>query len=178
VRQSDKTAVILKRIPLHRVRRDEAHPDEISAELYYLKAAKHLTNIVKMIDSFVTRRHLYIIFLKTQNTIELFHFVLIKFPLNETIVKHILLQCISTVVELQILDILHGDIKDNNILITVPQHKIVLIDFGAASRFKEEAYTSYQGADVYAPPEWVAHKHYHADNLNVWQLGTFVTIFY
>jgi serine/threonine protein kinase len=168
--------VILKRISIHCAHRDEKHPDKYK-EVSFLTECLHLTNIVKMIDSFVTRRHLYIIFLKTPNSIDLFTYVMVENPLHEKIIKGIFLQCISTVMDLQILDILHGDIKDDNILITIPQRRILFIDFGAASRFKQEAYTSYQGAIVYAPPEWVAHKHYHGDSLNVWQLGTFVTIF-
>ena len=48
----------------------------------------------------------------------------------------------------------HRDLKDENILYNPVTKKIKIIDFGSASALTTDAYYTYQGTDVYLPPEF------------------------
>ena len=65
----------------------------------------------------------------------------------------------------------HRDIKDENILYNHETKTIKLIDFGSASRLTVESYRSYQGTDVYLPPEYYKHKCYDPFPASVWSIG-------
>merc|ERR1711971_1069426 len=91
---------------------------------------------------------------------------------SEELAKKIFKQVVQTVIDLEKLNVLHGDIKDENILIDTQTNEIKLIDFGAGNKlFEEKSYHTYHGTRVYAPPEWIKHKSYTASGLNVWSLG-------
>jgi len=78
----------------------------------------------------------------------------------------------GTILDLDSADILHGDIKDENILIDVKTNEVKLIDFGAGNKkFDEKLYKTYHGTRVYSPPEWIESKFYTSSSLNVWSLG-------
>ena len=64
---------------------------------------------------------------------------------------------------------LHGDIKEENILIHRKNLSVKLIDFGCSSY--TGIYTHYEGTSVYAPPEWKLIRKYTASGLNVWSIG-------
>ena len=67
--------------------------------------------------------------------------------------------------------ILHGNLKDENVLIHRENLSLKLIDFGSSSHFTEGFYTHYEGKSVFAPPEWKLERKYTANGLNVWSLG-------
>ena len=79
------------------------------------------------------------------------------------------------------LHVLHGDVKDENILMDLDTGTARLIDFGSgswapASSASSEAspalYTDYEGTRVYAPPEWLLHRQYSGED---WWHGVLIT---
>ena len=82
-----------------------------------------------------------------------------------------LVQVVDTLITCQERGVLHGDIKDENILIDLNTSRVKLIDFGSGAWIQPGAFTEYQGTRVYAPPEWIKHRRFHAEGLTVWSLG-------
>ena len=67
------------------------------------------------------------------------------------------------------MQVLHGDIKDENILIDFDTGAVRMIDFGSGNWFPRldddhcsspVLYSNYEGTRVYAPPEWLLYRQY------------------
>ena len=87
--------------------------------------------------------------------------------------REVLTQLLDTCSYLISLGIDHRDIKDENILYNPVTRKIKLIDFGSASWIPENEapYTSYQGTEVYLPPEHFNYGSYSALPAMTWSIG-------
>ena len=78
------------------------------------------------------------------------------------------------------LHVLHGDVKDENVLMDLDTGTARLIDFGSGSwapvsstsSASPALYTEYEGTRVYAPPEWLLHKQYSGED---WWHTVFLT---
>ena len=87
-------------------------------------------------------------------------------------VQKIFKNLLFAVCELENLSILHRDIKLENIIIDKYTMEIFLIDFGEACFYQpNEVFTSYNGTQIYAPPEFVKFGRYRGDEMTVWQMG-------
>ena len=51
--------------------------------------------------------------------------------------------------------ILHGDIKDENVIIEPGTGAVTIIDFGSSLLVQGEDYSEFHGTREYSPPEWV-----------------------
>jgi len=86
-------------------------------------------------------------------------------------------QIVESLVECKSRQVLHGDIKDENVLIDLKSGQAKLIDFGSSSWCPPHphttplVYSQFQGTRVYAPPEWTVWQQYTGDGLTVWSLG-------
>ena len=102
---------------------------------------------------------------------DLYDFISDNGRLNETVSRDIFKQLIKIVHDITSVGIMHGDIKDENILIDPQNLQIKLIDFGAGTVLHNDIYRYYNGTIVYAPPEWFIRGEYRAEGLNTWSLG-------
>ena len=103
---------------------------------------------------------------------DLFDFISESGTLAEDVVRDMFFrQVVDTVFLCHERGVLHGDIKDENILIDTETENIKLIDFGSGHRLNSGIYTQYEGTRVYAPPEWISARRYRAEGLTVWSLG-------
>lgn len=91
--------------------------------------------------------------------------------MNEIHVRHIMRQIVDIVVTLARHQIVHRDIKDENIMINeLSQAK--LIDFGCAIEFCDnDVFTSFSGTSEFYPFEWFQHGYYCPLGGAVWSLG-------
>ena len=97
---------------------------------------------------------------------DLYDFISDNGRLNETVSRDIFKQLIKIVHDITSVGIMHGDIKDENILIDPQNLQIKLIDFGAGTVLHNDIYRYYNGTIVYAPPEWFIRGEYRAEGLN------------
>ena len=96
-------------------------------------------------------------------------------PVPEAIVKDILRQLVVAVKELHERHIMHRDIKESNVLVTVQDNKlkVVLADFGISVRLESASATRSRpvGTRGYFPPEMLKFKPYSLP-ADIWSLGT------
>jgi serine/threonine protein kinase len=150
--------------------------DENNEEMTYLKLLmeKNVLNIIHYLGCWREEGKLGIILEFIPQSIDLFEYITRKKKLEEDESRFILGKLIKVILKLKELDICHGDIKDENILIynltnDFNESKIKLIDFGSAFPFSSPK--EYSGTKVYAPPEICLHKTYTSQGLSVWSLG-------
>ncbi|KAL7877061.1 hypothetical protein SRHO_G00037040 [Serrasalmus rhombeus] len=109
---------------------------------------------------------------------DLFDYVYIRGFLLEEEAKVIMRQLVECMIDIHSKEVLHRDIKPDNILIqTDPEGlHIRILDFGCGDFLQEYPYTSYCGTTEYTPPEWYLNRSYQAEPCTVWQIG--VVLFY
>jgi len=182
-RNSDRFPVAIKVVGKKRLVRGTVNQKnvEIPIEVALMTKARHIKGVIKLIDYSELPGDCFVMVMERKvNDIDdqckdLFDFITDRHRekgLTEELARKIFRQIAETVGDLQKLDILHGDIKDENILINTQTHDIKLIDFGAGTKLLEDKlYTTFCGTRIYAPPEWIQHRWYTAAGLNVWSLG-------
>jgi|LakMenEpi03Aug12_release.lakeMendotaPanAssembly.Ray.scaffolds.fasta_scaffold159440_2 serine/threonine protein kinase len=157
-----KKPCIIKRLPL----------EEGSNEVCILKSLVNIPGVITYIDHFYSKYFLYIVLEKIENVIDLYDFISSHVKLTEAISKIILSQLINILIWCKNNNIIHNDIKDENILIDPRTHQITLIDFGAADIWDDDkCYTHHYGTKVYCCPEWFLDHQYTAHGMTTWSIG-------
>ena len=85
---------------------------------------------------------------------DLFDYITWERNLNETTTRKIFVQILNGIMYCTEEGVLHGYIKEENVLIHRENLSVKYIDFGCSSHYTQGFYTHYEGTSVYAPPEW------------------------
>lgn len=152
---------------------------EIPMEIYLLKRVKH-PNIVSVLDVYENEKFFQLIMEKHGSGMDLFEFIDRRPLMDEKLGCFIFRQIAKAVDYLHSLNILHRDIKDENIIIDHNFH-IKLIDFGSATFMEAgKMFSTFYGTTEYCSPEVLAGNKYQGPELEVWSLGVtlFVLIFF
>lgn len=123
-------------------------------EIDILSKMKHV-NIVEIKEVFESEDYFIFIMEKFGKGIDLFDFLQEQEKLSEEEARNIFKQVLSAVVHLASQNVVHGDIKDENIIIDLETQQVKLIDFGSNKRFdsSNEEFTIYHGTKHMACPE-------------------------
>lgn len=147
---------------------------EIPMEIYLLMRVKH-PNIVNVLDVYENEKFFQLIMEKHGSGMDLFEFIDRRPLMDEKLGCFIFRQIAKAVDYLHSLNILHRDLKDENIIIDQNFH-IKLIDFGSATFMEEgKMFSTFYGTTEYCSPEVLAGNKYQGPELEVWSLG--VTLF-
>lgn len=147
---------------------------EIPMEIYLLMRVKH-PNIVNVLDVYENEKFFQLIMEKHGSGMDLFEFIDRRPTMDEKLGCFIFRQIAKAVDYLHSLNILHRDIKDENIIIDQNFH-IKLIDFGSATFMEDgKMFSTFYGTTEYCSPEVLAGNKYQGPELEVWSLG--VTLF-
>lgn len=147
---------------------------EIPMEIYLLMRVKH-PNIVNVLDVYENEKFFQLIMEKHGSGMDLFEFIDRRPLMDEKLGCFIFRQIAKAVDYLHSLNILHRDLKDENIIIDQNFH-IKLIDFGSATFMEEgKMFSTFYGTTEYCSPEVLAGNKYRGPELEVWSLG--VTLF-
>ena len=162
--------VVLKQIELSKVRLDD-----VAEEIAILDRYPH-ENIMKLLDHFSTTTH-YCMVYELQSRVSLFEYLRLAGKQDEFEGKIILRQVVDALEWLHDNMIVHGDIKDENMIIQSKTRSIILIDFGSARIIKDKYEPiTFRGTRVYSPPEAVSGDVVFGHSQDIWTVGTFVYV--
>lgn len=152
---------------------------EIPMEVYLLTTVQH-PNIVTVLDVYENEKFFQLVMEKHGSGMDLFEFIDRRPAMDEQLGCYIFRQIVNAVHYLHSLNILHRDIKDENIIIDQYFH-VKLIDFGSATFMEEgKLFSTFYGTTEYCSPEVLAGNKYAGPELEIWSLGVtlFVLIFF
>ncbi|KPI91804.1 PAS domain-containing serine/threonine-protein kinase [Papilio xuthus] len=155
-RRSDRLLTVAKFILKEKV---GAHfwvdgPDgrKVPLELSLLTTLKH-PNIVSVLDVFENDKYFQMVMEKHGAGMDLFEFIERRPRLDEPLISYIFRQIGQAVEYLHSLNILHRDIKDENVIIDNKFH-VKLIDFGSATFMSPDTlFSTFYGTTEYCSPE-------------------------
>ena len=168
-------------------------PKEIS---FHTIATRVAPENVAQLHEWYERHNTYVMVMeRPTQSIDLFELSKKYGALDESSVKRIMYQLVTTVLKLRTAGIVHHDIKDENILINMETFQIKLIDFGCAKNYSTDVVSHFitlfgsvfmfeqvfnvfsvqqkrfSGTPEFFPPEWFHSKRYEQDKMTVWQMG-------
>jgi 5'-AMP-activated protein kinase catalytic alpha subunit len=111
-----------------------ADVERVSREIHILKLTRH-TNIIQLYEIIETQKQLYLI-MEYANGGELFDYIVNNAKINENEACHIFQQIISGIEHVHKLNIVHRDMKPENLLID-NQKTIKIVDFGLSNTFND-----------------------------------------
>jgi cyclin-dependent kinase-like len=149
---------------------DEIVKKTMSRELKVLQILKH-ENIVEFKEFFKMKGHLYLVFeYVDKNLLELLQ----EHPkgLDPGLIKKLIYQMCKSVKYLHDLNIVHRDVKPENLLVN-EQNKLKLCDFGFARVIKntKEKLTDYVATRWYRSPELLITTGYYGPEVDYWAIG-------
>eukprot|EP00732_Lithocolla_globosa_P001602 Lithocolla_globosa_v1_NODE_822_length_3233_cov_120.909062.p1 type:complete len:726 gc:universal NODE_822_length_3233_cov_120.909062:2201-24(-) len=150
--------------------------NELASEQIVLLTTKH-ENIVELTEVFYHSDVLIMIFPSFQNAIELYDYLTDKGALAEEESQIIIKQVVDAVNYLAERFTVHGDLKDENMIINPSTQQIKLIDFGSCKHFDpDKLFKAYSGTAHMACPEVVCRHPYNPMRQEIWSIGVLLVI--
>ncbi|XP_071394924.1 PAS domain-containing serine/threonine-protein kinase [Centroberyx affinis] len=174
LRHCDGQEVVVKFIKKARIVNDCWVDDpmlgQVSQEIAILTRVQH-HNIVKVLEVFENGSYFQMVMEKHGDGLDLFEFIDKQPRLDEPLASYIFRQLVAAVFYLRSKNILHRDIKDENIIIDKCFH-IRLIDFGSAAMLAPgKLFYNFCGTLEYCSPEVLQGNPYEGPELEMWSLG-------
>ncbi|PNJ10418.1 PASK isoform 5 [Pongo abelii] len=150
---------------------------KVTLEIAILSRVEH-ANIIKVLDVFENQGFFQLVMEKHGSGLDLFAFIDRHPRLDEPLASYIFRQVragqsclVSAVGYLRLKDIIHRDIKDENIVIA-EDFTIKLIDFGSAAYLERgKLFYTFCGTIEYCAPEVLLGNPYRGPELEMWSLG-------
>lgn len=146
----------------------------VPMEYELLKLSQNIQGVMKLYEAYDYSSDVFLLVTeKYKNCQDLFEYISASVYLEESVARRIFSKVVSIVIELEKCNILHRDIKDENIVINTVTNEIMLIDFGCGciTEEKNQRFDYFIGTLVYRPPEWIKYNHYVGSHATVWTLG-------
>ncbi|OMJ84379.1 hypothetical protein SteCoe_14533 [Stentor coeruleus] len=149
---------------------DDRTRRKVFQEVYVMKKINH-QNVIRLLEVFESPKHLMIV-LEYSGGGDLLKLVKTRGSLTELEGKHIFSQLIEAIQACHTKNIIHRDVKLDNILITTDFTCIKLCDFGVSRSVKpgEKIYDQC-GTPAYLAPEIIADRGYDPFYVDIWSMG-------
>ena len=149
---------------------NETHMQKIKTETKIMKKLSKSNNIVKFYEYFETKKHICIV-MEYICAGDLLSYIKKRTKLTETVAKFIFKQIILSLKYIHNNNIVHRDIKLDNILIDI-DNNIKICDFGVSKFFKKDDIILEQcGTPAYMAPEILKNKGYKGEEIDIWSSG-------
>ena len=172
-RISDGTLHAAKIIDDFRCRRKtwcDKRSEKIPDEIMFLENLHH-DNLISLHEVYFEKNSWVLVMEYLPGYVDMFEYISKTGVMSVEEAREVLTQLVDTCSYLVSCGVDHRDIKDENILYNPSTQHIKLIDFGSASWLPDIPYTSYQGTEVYLPPEWYNVGSYSALPAMTWSIG-------
>ena len=163
--KTTKTKVAIKKLSIEKLFEDSFL--QVKTEIEIQSRIIH-PNIVRLYAYFFDENYLYIV-LEHALGVNLRVFLKSKISLNEYDTRSIIKQLVSAVKKLRELNIIHRDIKLENIIYY--KGKIKLCDFGCSCLHLFQRRKSFCGTAYYLSPELASEKPDYSFGVDVWAIG-------
>lgn len=142
---------------------------KILNETNILKSLNH-NNIIKLYETFETEAYIFII-MEYISCGDLLAFVRKRGKLSENVCKFLFRQIIEAIHYMHSMNIIHRDIKLDNILIDL-NNNVKLCDFGVSKTIKKDEIIFDQcGTPAYIAPEILENQGYNGFSVDMWSVG-------
>ncbi|XP_076325891.1 PAS domain-containing serine/threonine-protein kinase-like isoform X2 [Tachypleus tridentatus] len=142
----------------------------VPTEISLLMSLNH-PNIVQVLDIFENSKYFQMVMEKHGSGMDLFEFIDRNPHLDEPLASYIFRQIVAALVHLHKLNIIHRDVKDENVILDQIFHA-KLIDFGSATFLSPgKYYSTFCGTMEYCSPEVLVGNKYRGPELEMWALG-------
>ncbi|XP_054839788.1 PAS domain-containing serine/threonine-protein kinase [Eublepharis macularius] len=149
---------------------DDPELGRVTQEIAILVKLQH-PSIIKVLDVFENRQFFQLVMEKHGPGLDLFTFIDNQPSMDEPLASFIFRQLVSAVAYLRYRNILHRDIKDENIIIA-EDFTIKLVDFGSAAYLEpNKLFYTFCGTIEYCSPEVLSGNPYLGPELEMWSLG-------
>jgi PAS domain-containing serine/threonine kinase len=150
----------------------------VPLEIALLAKISH-PHIVELIEAYENQNYFQMVMAKHGDGMDLFTFIDRCQMLTEALSSYMFRQVVSALDYLHERNIVHRDVKDENIILDTSFH-LKLIDFGSASSMEPgKLFTTFCGTLEYCSPEVLLGNKYAGPELEMWSLGvTLYTLVY
>lgn len=150
--------------------KEDMNGSKVPMEVYCMKHLENNENIINVYDWFsISEKYYVIIMERIDRSEDLFDYIERNKFLCENDARYLFKQIVKAVIECFKSNIIHGDIKDENIIVNLDTKQIKLIDFGSSIHLTHG--TFYNGTKMYRPPEWIRDQPCNGESATVWTLG-------
>ncbi|XP_033105497.1 PAS domain-containing serine/threonine-protein kinase-like [Anneissia japonica] len=180
-RKEDREKVVVKFIRKPKILKenwvDDPDYGRVPLELSLLMKLNH-KNIVSVVEFFENDNFFQMIMKKHGSGMDLFEFIDNRPNLDEPLASYIFRQVVAGVSYLHRQNIVHRDIKDENIILN-EDFQVKIIDFGSAAYLQKKLFSTFCGTLEYCSPEVLMGNKYRGPELEMWALGvTLYTLVY
>ncbi|VDK89446.1 unnamed protein product [Litomosoides sigmodontis] len=147
--------------------------EELPVEIVLLMECRNILGVIQIYDWFERSDGFLIVMERPSPCQDLFDYISEHGALDEKIARNFFKQVVNTVKACVDVNVVHRDIKDENLVVDLKTGRLKLVDFGsgAFNVTKGEKSTGFEGTRVYSPPEWILHSEYDSCKATVWSLG-------
>ena len=117
-------------------------------EICLLRKINDISGVVRLLDFYEMPDAFILILERPEGCKDLFDFINDHGSLDESLARDFLRQVVDTVLACHQRGVIHRDIKDENLLVSISRHskpKIQLIDFGSGAHIRNDIYFDFDG---------------------------------